>query len=426
LFTYRPKDTYDPNWREFIGIQLVQLIEEFEELIGEELVQEMETALAIGAVGEMRRNGTYPPDDNLILAYSNPNYMRSLNIGWIGNRLQNSTFIDFANELGTQLLELFTANGSNTLGEYQAPTYYGMDMFALGSHVKYGPPNATMTKAAPYIISKVWEDVADHYNGYLGNMAGPYDRAYTRDLTVHSAVISYFWWGMFGRTNSPIPELGDADLLYDVAQGAAISMVVANVLENIPAETQNRLKAREFTGGNRFIQKNIRESLKTGYIRVATSWLSKSLMIGGEIVDETVNRGGQFVPAIVHWASDPDHKPFPYIGFFSLYPSASTITAIASERSLTVSYPNTTQDGTSIFTFAISGMPPHWILANNLVDGFRHLPCLNVTVNATGLQELPTTYGDMLEDHYFYNVTYVVPANFVCVPSVSFEFEYTC
>jgi hypothetical protein len=376
-------------------------------------------------------------------AYSNPNYMRTLTIGWIGHRyvspneaensyanilfsLNNSTFIDFANDLGNELLELFKANGSNTLGEYNAPTYYGMDMVALGSHVKYGPPNATMTQAAPYILQKVWEDIAEYYNGFLGNMAGPYDRAYSRDLTTHSAVLSYFWWAFFGRENAPLPELGDADLLYDVAQGPAIALLAADILKTIPAATQTRLKTRDFTGGERSLHRTIRESLTTDYIRVATSWLSKPLMIGAETVDETVNRGNQFVPAIVHWAADPDHTPFPYNGFFLLYPSASTINATAGERSLTIYYPNTTQTGSDIFTFAISGMPPPWILKNNLVDGFRNLPCLDVNISASGLVEQPTTYGPMLEDSYFYNVSFVVPSGFIGTPAVEFEFTYTC
>ena len=170
LLILRPKGSYDPNWREFIGTQLVQVVEEFEALLGPELVSDIETAMAYDAVGAMRRNGTAP--DNLILAYSNPQYMRTLNVGWIGARRKNQTFIDFANTKGTELYELFTKNGANTLGEYNAPTYYGMDMWALGANAKYGPKNATLTNHAVEIMTKVWEDVSDHYNPYLGNLAG--------------------------------------------------------------------------------------------------------------------------------------------------------------------------------------------------------------------------------------------------------------
>jgi len=65
----------------------------------------------------MRRNGTFPEDDNLIVGYTNPQLMGILTIGWIGERLKNKTFIDFANKMGNEIFDLFTANGSNTFTE---------------------------------------------------------------------------------------------------------------------------------------------------------------------------------------------------------------------------------------------------------------------------------------------------------------------
>lgn len=185
--------SYDPNWREFVGTQLVQVVGEFGDLIGPELVSGIEITMIHDAVGTMRRNGSFLEGDNLILAYTNPRYMRALNVGWIRSRLNNQTFINFGNEQGIELYELFTKNGANTLGEYNAPTYYAMDVWALGAMAKYGPKNATFTKHFKTIMAAVWEDIAEHYNPYLGNIAGPYDRAYTRDITTHDAVLSMFW-----------------------------------------------------------------------------------------------------------------------------------------------------------------------------------------------------------------------------------------
>nr|GFD56048.1 hypothetical protein [Tanacetum cinerariifolium] len=88
--------------------------------------------------------------------------------------------------------------------------------------------------------------------------------------------------------------------------------------------------------------------------------MSRELIIGGQQLDEPKNRGDQFVPAIVHWAGDKNRRPFPLSTFFSLYPSASSIHAVAEPNRLTVSYPNTTQEGTDIFTFALSNVPPSW------------------------------------------------------------------
>lgn len=410
-----------------IRTQLVQIVELYSDILGEDLVSRIEDAVEISAVGEMRRNGTYPEDDNLVLAYSNPSLMRCLTVGWIGARRNNATFINFANEQGAQLLELFKANGSNTLGEFNAPTYYGMDIWALAANIAYGPKNATMTTNAEYILTELWDDIAAHYNPYLRNLAGPYDRAYTRDMTVHSAVLSLWWWGLFGREYGGQPPLGDVDLLYDVAQGAALAQLMDTAAQYISNETAAALKATGTWTGSRLLNKTIRSSLDTDVLRVATSYVSAEVMVGGVTVAEDVNRGAQFVPAIVHWAADPQRTPSPGVGFFSLYPSASTIDAVAGERSLTVSYPNATQEGTGIFTFAVSGIPFNWTLSGKLVEGLETLPCLSVAVNAPGLEKLPVTAStDTLEDHYYYNVSYAVPAGFQGTPTVRMTFEYTC
>lgn len=417
--------TYDPNWREFIGSQFVQVIAEFEHLLDPQLVRDVEVALEFAAVGAMRRNGTFPTNDNLITGYSNPALMRALVVGWIGHRLQNQTFIDFANQEGTKVFDLFTANGYNTLGEYNCPTYYGEDVWALAANIKYGPPDATMTKHSPYILTELWKDTADHYNTYLGNMAGPYDRAYARDMPTHSAITGMFWWGLFGYDKAPVPWKGNDDLRYDATQVAALALIMDVVANHIDAETAQKLI--EPFSGERLLNKTIRDNLENNHTRTATSWLSKPLMVGAQQVSETINRGKQFVPAIVHWASDPGHKPFPYGAWFSLYPTASTIDAVAEPNKLTVRYLNTTQEGTDRFEFMIYGIPPGWALDGNVVAGFSNLPCLKVNVSSPGLDQLPTNYyGNNIYNHLYYNVTYVVPANFSGTPKVSFELEYTC
>lgn len=407
--------------------QLVQVVEEFSHLLSDDLIARMEDSLEAAAVGAMRRNGSFPEGDNLILGYSNPQIMRALTVGWIGTRRQNQTLIDFAWTKGEELLALFQRDGQNVLSEYNAPNYYGVDMWALAANVAYGPKDAPMTKNAPYIMTEVWKDIAVHYNPFLGNMVGPYDRAYTRDGTTHSQILSLFWWGIFGREYGPQPPLGDSDLIYDVSQGAALSLIMDIVAGNIDEATASALKAKGWWEGARSVSKTIFEDLETQVYRVSTSWVSAGLMIGGQRVAETVNRGNQFVPAIVHWAADPKHTPFPYNGFFSLYPSASTIDAVAGEKTLTISYPNTTQDGTDIFTFALTGMPPQFDgRPKEAITGWDNLPCLAVNFSAPGLEALPISYGSMLRNHYIYNISYAVPADFEGTPSVSFELEYTC
>lgn len=376
----------------------------------------------------MRRNGTFPEDDNLTTAYSNPALMRALVVGWIGHRRSNKEFINFSNSEGDKILKLFKSTDDNVLSEYSAPTYYGMDTWALAANIKYGPAAATMTTNSEFIMTELWKDIAEHWNPFLGNLVGPYDRAYTRDLTTHSAVISMFWWGLFGYEYGPHLYKLELDLLFDIAQGPALALIMETTSKFISKETAKALKAKGNWKGERFINKTIPDGLEAGSPRrVATSWMSAPLMIGAEQVNEDENRGDQFVPAIVHWAGDKSHTPWPSITFFSLYPSASTVDAVVGSHSLTVSYPNTTQEGTDIFTYALSNVPPSWTLGGeHVIDGFGSLPCLDVTVSAPGLVKQPVKYGEQLRDHLFYNISYAVSSGFEGVPRMDFKFKYTC
>ncbi|OGM50593.1 hypothetical protein ABOM_000576 [Aspergillus bombycis] len=411
-------NTYDPNWREFIGTQLVQIVEEFSDLLGDHLVSRIEDSLEIATVGSMRRNGSYPEGDNLTPAYSNPAIMRAWYVSWIGARRNNQTFISYANDQADAILELFKSTGSNVLSEYNAPTYYGMDVWALAGAIKYGPSNATMTKNAKVILTDLWEDIAAHYNPYLANMAGPYDRAYTRDMTTSSAVIDYLWWGLYGYGNGPQPNKLETNLLYDVTQGAALALIVDVVADHISNENNSWLQSREQWSGERMITKKVPDALGAdAEVRTVTSWISAPLMIGAEQVNETVNRGEH----------DQDHTPYPYMSFFTLYPTASTIDAVAAPNSLEISYPNTTQEGSDIFTFALAQLPPSWTLVKKkVVSGLEDLPCLDVTISAEGLEKQPAIYGTTIENNRVYNISYIVPSTFTGTPKVSFKFKYTC
>lgn len=246
-------------------------------------------------------------------------------------------------------------------------------------------------------------------------------------MVTNSAVIDYFWWGLYGY-GGPQPNKLETDLLYDVSQGAALALIVDVVAGHISKQNATWLASRKDWQGDRMITKRIPDALGAdAEVRIATTWISAPLMIGAEQVNETVNRGQQYVPAIVQWAGDKDHTPQPYMTFFSLYPTASTIKAVAGPNSLEISYPNTTQDGTNIFTYVLAQVPPSWTLnKKKVVNGLEDVPCLDVNITAEGLVKQPVVYGATVEDNRVYNVSYLVPSNFTGTPKMSFTFKYTC
>jgi hypothetical protein len=234
-------------------------------------------------------------------------------------------------------------------------------------------------------------------------------------------------WGLWGREKTSQPKKMEGDLLFDVAQGAAMALVLGDVEQLLPEGVEEAFTTRDFIGEARWLNRTVWDELEGGKPRVVTSWISRELMIGGQQVDEEENRGDQFVPAIVHWAGDPRHTPYPLNTFFSLYPSASSIHAIASPNHLSISYPNRTQEGRDIFTFALSNVPPSWTLGTGRrILGFEDLPCVQIEVEAEGLVKQNVTYGTALRNHLFYNISYVVPEDFEGVPRVELEIKYTC
>ena len=384
-------------------------------------------SLEIASAGAIRRNGTFPEEDDLVIGYSNIQLMRNLVVGWTGQRINNQTFIDFAHHNGEQLYSLFSREGANTLGEYNSPVYAGISMVALGMHLKYGPEDSPLSRQAGTMVNEICKDIAERYNPFLVNMAGPYDRAYCRDGTIVHVAVAVFWWGLFGEEFAPSPPRGETGVQYNLAQGSAAALIMDAVLAHVDEDSARKVKQRGSWEGSRFLKKTVWDDVVEDRKRIATSWVSAPLQIGGETVNEDITRNPQFVPAIVHWASDPKRVPYAYNGLIMLYPTAASIRAEASERSLYIKYPNATQEGTDRFTFAVANLPHDWINAGNEITGLEHLPCLEVNVTTTpDMELLPIRYGEAIYDHYIFNMTYIVPNDFEGTPSVQLDFTYTC
>lgn len=224
--------------------QLVQILAEFEHLLPEELVTRVVHSLKIASAGAIRRNGTFPEEDDLVIGYSNIQLMRNLVVGWTGQRINNQTFINFAHHNGEHLYSLFSREGANTLGEYNSPVYAGISMVALGMHLKYGPEDLLLSTQAGTMVNEIWKDIAERYNPFLGNMAGPYDRAYCRDGTIVHVAIAMFWWGLFGEEFAPSPPRGETGMQYNLAQGSAAALIMDAVLAHVDEDCQQSQAAR--------------------------------------------------------------------------------------------------------------------------------------------------------------------------------------
>jgi hypothetical protein len=69
----------------------------------------------------------------------------------------------------------------NSFYEYNSPSYYGVDLFALALWRKYGSTEHIQAMGGD-MEATLWRTIAEFYQPDLHNLAGPYDRSYGMDM----------------------------------------------------------------------------------------------------------------------------------------------------------------------------------------------------------------------------------------------------
>ena len=385
----KTQDTYDPNWSFFIGLAFVQAIEEFEHLLPSDLVDEMVTSTYRAARHLMTRVGL--DGDNLVTAYSNPALSRALIVEWVGNRINDQNLTDAGAQYGQDLYDLFTADGYNTLGEYNVPSESMYGTVLTPSLLRYRcsrslpmdptcsfriqtPPVRKIHSAKPLgryrralqLVSRP-VDPTDPSN--LKNFVGPYDRVYHRNSLIDNNIITIFFWMLLGRDVSPVAPIGQGSTMYDLRQGACFALVGQTLRDTLDPSINQKL-VTPVGSDERDFTRYIRDSLDNNATRVNTAWVAENIMAGGQQVAETKNRGSQFTPMILHWKSgDTMDKNRPFVSFFQLVDTCPTVNATVTPGHISISYANTTLKGSDVFQFLIGDIPAPFYAANKIVSG---------------------------------------------------------
>lgn len=409
-------NSYDPNWREFVGTAFILAIEEYSDLLGKSLVNKMLVSLKHAVLGGLTRVGL--DGDNLDLIYTNPALMRAFSTGWLGQRIGDANFTQTAEREAKSLYEIYQTS-NNSLTEFNAPTYYGIDMWALSLWSKYAPSNSSLAKYGPLMLSGLWDTMGEYYNANLKNFAGPYDRTYGNDMTTYMAVIGLYQSCVVGKANAPLPpKLYASKHIDDWAQGHLVALTCDTAVKYASSKAKSAMG--KFTKP-RFLERHIRSSETNDTRRPVTTWIEDWAMLGGESISETVHvRGDQFTPGLIQWSPKKG-----YISWIAWSQSANWLSGVVSNSStgqptLTVSYPNRTIPGTDRFTFTTGGLP--YVRGSNMTwTGFEGLPGIKLKVTTTGV-DAPSTYfsNTALHEYLYWNTTYHVSSNFTGVPSISF------
>jgi hypothetical protein len=202
--------------------------------------------------------------------------------------------------------------------EYGSPTYYGIDLLALGLWQRTDAPGPLRRDGAA-VEAVLWDDIARWWHAGLGNLCGPYSRAYGMDLGSYVSGLSLALW--CAGLPAPMPSLR-ADV---VPHGHDVC--VAPMLEHVGVRVPTAVRP----AFERFHEARVvRQVIEDSPPRVATGWLEERLAIGGEAGEWGFQARGQFQPATVQW-----RQPNGAIGWLRADHHAPT-RATASERRLVV------------------------------------------------------------------------------------------
>jgi hypothetical protein len=194
-------NSWDPNWRGFVGTTLIIGLEEFGHLLTPEVTSLLEESLYNTTKGDEYRVGGVD-GDNLYPAYTNPSIMRAFVSGWTGRRLNDSNMTTSGENYANEIITLF--NRSNTLSEFNSGTYTGVSLYGLTLWAKYLPHDSVMKQMGPSMIQHTWEAVGELWHPQLKNVAGPWDRSYGFDMNRYLSLLALHLWNIIGKEKSSI------------------------------------------------------------------------------------------------------------------------------------------------------------------------------------------------------------------------------
>ena len=288
---------YDPNWRQFLGTALALAVTDF--VLPPALEARARAAITLAVTAE--------PPDRVPPTYANIALLRAWLEAWAG---------DDDPAYAASVTDAFHRHGCFT--EHNSPTYYGVDLLALGLWQRPDArPDLQASGAA--IEAALWTDIARWWHADLGNLCGPYSRAYGMDLHDYVSGLGLALW--CAGLPAPLPDLRAAEIPHghDLAMGP----ILEHVGVRVPAAARPAFEV--FPEAHQ-----VRQVVDDEPRRVATGWLDETRMVGAETSDAGTQARGQYHPATIHW-----RRPDGGLGWLRLVHHGPTL-AVATEGGLTV------------------------------------------------------------------------------------------
>src|SRR5579862_4599024 len=334
--------SYDPNWREFVGTAFVVVLEEFSDRLPADLPPALISSIDDAVAGEIK-------DGRLVPTYTNPALMLGFLWNYAAVHGNRPEWVAPATKWQEDVYRLFKQH--EAFFEFNSPTYAGVDFFALALWRDY-PQTPRMRTIGSEMEATLWRTIADLYNANLRNISGPYDRSYGMDMQSYVSVTGVWLRTVLdadkapltGFDNPPVDHVGDLWFVPPIV-----------VLDTrIPPDAMK--KFRSFPG-----EHEVRHAIADE--RIATAWIGKNVIYGGEITGHTkdVGSSSQFHPVTVQWQA-PGGK----IGWIQLTQCPMidatadkqhiVISTTAGDVSFRISAPGVTSDGATENKWSLPGL----------------------------------------------------------------------
>src|SRR5690606_3019295 len=186
---------YDPNWREFICTVFIILLKEFAVLLPDVLQQKMHQSIFLAAQGSFERK--------VSAEYTNISLMSAFLLDYAGRLFDNPEWINYALSQAEEIHLLF--NRYMTFNEYNSPSYYGIDFYALALWREYGATDAYQSLGAE-MDAELWRDTAQFYHADMRNICGPDDRSYGMDMDDYIAAVALWISTVLPSEFAPLPD----------------------------------------------------------------------------------------------------------------------------------------------------------------------------------------------------------------------------
>ncbi len=308
-------EDYDPNWRQFVGTVFALVLEDFSDRLEPETIRVIGRSIRLACEGE--------PDARIPPGYSNPALMRAWLDAWYGRRAGVDRFLQRGIAFGREIVAEFDVAGA--FDEFNSPTYYGIDLYALRCWRRF-PPAEWFSREGARLEGALWRRAGEFFHAELRNFCGPYTRSYHPDANRSVALFALWIWAVLGREYAPLPPLDGpvVDHGHDLMCGPLLARLAGDPGADASADF------RSFRG-----PRSVRQELAHG--RTATAWLGARLMIGAEAGEADWGGWDQFFPATAHWRAGTDTDAGTAVLWMV---DAHRVRAQASERRLTIELPD--------------------------------------------------------------------------------------